>query len=249
MITIKNKMAIQKMARAGRMLAGIFVDLTSYISSGVTTHDIDNFVAQKLKEAGMVSKMKGYRGYKHVTCVSLNDQVVHGIPSKSVVITDGDLVKVDVCAAFDGYCADMARPFVVGKCTKEIELLIEAAQVSLDAGIAQAYVGKRLTDISAAIQCEIEKYGFSVVRDFAGHGIGKQMHEDPEILNYGAPGRGPVLYSGMAFAIEPMLNQGAYQVYIGNDGWTVYTQDKSIAMHIEDTIAITDNGPQILTRL
>lgn len=250
MITIKNKVAIQKMFQAGQLLSAIFHDLPQYMVPGVSSAEIDFFIEKRIKAAGMVSKMKGYRGYRYVSCISVNNEVVHGMPHRSTIFNRGDLVKVDVCAAFQGYSADMARPFVIGEQpSPAIKTFIDVAQRSLDKGIACARVGNRLTDISAAIQREIEANNFGVVRDFAGHGIGKQMHEDPEILNYGAPGRGPVLCEGMVFAIEPMLTMGHYDVFIGDDGWTVYTADNSLAMHIEDTVAITQGGPLVLTRL
>jgi len=158
------------------------------------------------------------------------------------------LVKVDVCASFKGYCADMARALVVGHADESIKKLIIAAHSALDKGISMAQVGNRLSDISAAIQQEVESHGYGVVRDFAGHGIGKQMHEEPEVLNYGAPGKGPVLRAGMALALEPMITMGHYGVYVTQDGWTVKTEDKSIAAHVEDTVVITDQGPLVITR-
>ena len=174
---------------------------------------------------------------------------MHGVPTKNKLLAPGDVVKVDICASWKGYCGDMARTFFVVHSTPAARKLVEVAQSALDKGIAQALVGNRLGDISAAIQAEVEKHGFGVVRDFAGHGIGKQLHEDPELLNYGSPGQGPVLRAGMTLAIEPMITQGGYDVYITQDGWTVKTEDRSLAAHVEDTIAITDQGPKILTRL
>jgi len=197
----------------------------------------------------MVSQSKGYMGYKHASCISLNDEVVHGVPSSKRLLKDGDLVKVDVCASLDGYCADMARMFVVGKPSQQVSHFINVARQALDKGIAQAKAGNRLSDISAAIQAEVEKHGFSVVRDFAGHGIGKTMHEDPEVLNFGKPGKGPLLRPGMTLAIEPMITMGTYDVYVTDDGWTVKTMDKSLAAHVEDTVAITQNEPLVLTRI
>ena len=190
----------------------------------------------------------GYRGYKHVSCISVNDVVVHGVPAASVILKDGDLVKVDICASHDGYCADMARAFFIGKPKPEAEKLVAVAESALKKGIEKARAGNRLGDISAAIQAEVEKNGFGVVRDFARHGIGKQMHEDPEILNYGKAGQGPLLQPGMTFALEPMITQGNYKVYVADDGWTVKTSDKSLAAHVEDTIAITHDEPKVLTR-
>lgn len=248
MITIKNKTALAKMEHAGALLQEVFNALVSFIKPGISTLDIDERVSQLLKEKKLSSKMRGYRGYKHVSCVSVNDEVVHGVPSALKIVRDGDLVKVDVCACANGYSADMARVYFVGIVSPEAQKLAEVAQSALMKGIEQARPGNRLSDISAAIQKEVEMNGFGIVRDFAGHGIGKQMHEDPEILNYGKPGEGPLLQPGMTFAIEPMITQGGYKVYVAEDGWTVKTADKSLAAHVEDTIAITHEGPKILTR-
>jgi len=249
MITIKNKVAIQKMETAGALLANIFNDVSKLIVPGINTLEIDAWIEDQLKKHDLISRMKGYKGYKHVSCISLNDEVVHGIPSKSKILAKNDLVKIDVCASWKDYCADMARCFFVGEAPKQIKELVEVAKCALDKGISKAIVGNRLSDVSAAIQEEIEKNKFGVVRDFAGHGIGKKMHEEPEILNYGVPGKGPVLRAGMTFAIEPMITLGNYEVYICKDGWTVKTADKSLAAHVEDTVLITENGPKVLTRL
>lgn len=248
MINIKNKVAISKMVQAGILLSDLFEELHEYIVPGITTWDIDQHIDNMLVKKGLVSQTKGYKGYKHSSCISVDDVVVHGVPDKRVVLKDGSLVKVDVCAAWNGYCADMARPFIVGNVNDSVKRFIEVARQALDKGIEKARVGNRISDISSAIQKEIEAYGFGVVRDFAGHGIGKRMHEDPEILNYGVPGKGPLLQHGMTFALEPMITMGHYDVYVDNDNWTVKTVDGSLAMHIEDTIAILQDGPKILTR-
>ncbi len=249
MITIKNKASIRKMEEAGTLLAAIFFDISALIKPGISTLEIDAWIEQQLKARGLISKMKGYRGYRHVSCISINDVVVHGVPHKQSILREGDLVKIDVCGSWQGYCADMARSFFVGQAQQDdYQKLVIVAQNALDKGIEQAVPGNRLSDISAAIQGEVEKHGFGVVRDFAGHGIGKNMHEDPEILNYGRPGQGPLLRPGMAFALEPMITLGKYQVYIDTDGWTVRTMDHKVAAHVEDTIVITDGKPHILTR-
>jgi methionyl aminopeptidase len=248
MITIKNKLAVKKMFHAGQELADIFCSLQNIIVPGISTLEIDAYIQKELKQKGMVSQSKGYKGYKHVSCISVNDTVVHGIPSKACIVKHNDLVKVDVCAAYSGYCADMARCFVVGEGDPSINHLINAAQAALDSGIKKTVAGNKLTDISAAIQQEIEKFGYGIVREFAGHGIGKHMHEEPEVLNYGKPGVGPILRPGMAFAIEPMITMGDYKVYIESDGWTVKTKDKSLAAHVEDTVIVTEHGPMIVTR-
>ncbi len=249
MITIKNKNALEKMKQAGMRLATIFEELLTVVQAGVSTYDIDQWIDAQLRACELVSAMKGYKGYKHSSCISLNDEVVHGVPQKSTIIRAGDIVKVDVCASWQGYCADMARTFYCEPVPEKIKAVVRAAHDALDAGIAQAYVGNKLSNISAAIQEKVEQEGFGVVRDFAGHGIGKQMHEDPEIPNYGRPNGGPILQQGMAFALEPMVTMGHYDIYIEKDGWTVKTVDKSYAVHVEDTVLITQQGPFVTTRL
>lgn len=248
MITIKNKSSIAKMEQAGTFLQQVFEAVKPLVRPGVSTLEIDAAIAHGLKKYNLVSKSMGYKGYKHVSCISVNDEVVHGVPRKTVTLKEGDLVTVDVCASWNGYCADMARTYFVGHVSETAKKMVLVAQNALDRGIAAAIAGNRLGDISAAIQKEVESNGFAVVRDFAGHGIGKSMHEDPEILNYGKPGVGPLLRPGMTFALEPMITAGTYKVYITQDGWTVRTADKSLAAHVEDTIVITDGAPRILTR-
>jgi methionyl aminopeptidase len=250
MIYIKDQAAISKMSMAGLELAGIFEDLALQVIPGVSTGAIDVYIADQLKKRNLVSMTKGYMGYKHVSCISLNNEIVHGVPSFSRTIQDNDLVKVDICASLQGYAADMARVFCMPALLKNSKILhfVQIAQQALDAGIAVARVGNRLSDISASIQCMVESAGYGVVRDFAGHGIGKRMHEDPEVLNYGKPGKGPLLQSGMALAIEPMITMGSYDLFVDSDGWTAKTVDHSWAMHIEDTIVITNGEPLILTR-
>lgn len=249
MIVVKNKVSIKKMEEAGRLLSGIFSRVGDLIAPGVSTADLDAWIAAELRNSGMVSKTNGYMGYRHSSCISVNDEVVHGVPHVAKVLKSGDLVKIDVCGAWRGYCADMARCFFVsGVSDQRAGRLVEVASQALDAGVQQAVVGGRLFDISAAIQEVAEKAGFGVVRDFAGHGIGRAMHEAPEIPNYGKAGSGPVLRAGMTFAIEPMITDGDYRVKIDQDGWTVRTIDGGLAAHVEDTIVITDRGPVFLTR-
>ena len=248
MIAIKNKVAIRKMEQAGARLVEIFQEITPLIKPGITTLEIDQAIEVFIKAKGMESKTKGYMGYRHSSCISVNDVVVHGVPSAQVSLKECDLVKVDVCASWNGYCADMARSFYVGDMPEDVARFVENAQRALNKGIEQARPGNRLGDISAAIQKEIEAGGYGIIRDFAGHGIGKQMHEEPEILNVGSAGKGPILRAGMAFAIEPMTTMGTHDVYITDDGWTVKTADRSLAAHVEDTVVVTENGPKILTR-
>ena len=248
MIHIKNKLSIQTMAKAGELLSDIFESVASLLVPGVSTAAIDAWIDEQLRKKDLVSCTKGYMGYRHASCIAINDEVVHGVPTTTCILKSGDLVKIDVCASWNGYCADMARCFFVGSPNADAQKLAEVATQALHKGIEMAQVGNRLSDISAAIQQEVERHGFGVVRDFAGHGIGKQMHEEPEICNYGKPGQGPILKEGMTFAIEPMITFGKYDTYIARDGWTVKTVDGSLAAHVEDTVAITSGGPIILTR-
>jgi len=249
MILIKNKLALAKMEQAGSFLALIFQGLSQQIQVGVSTLALDAWIAQQLNIHGLVSAMKGYHGYPYVSCISLNDEVVHALPKADKILRSGDFVKVDVCASWKGYCADMARSFCVGQVREEVSDLQKAAESSLEKGIAMMVPGKRLSEVSAAIGNEIVRCGYGIVRDFAGHGIGKHMHEDPEILNYADSDQGPLLQVGMTFALEPMLTMKNHEVYVTKDGWTVKTVDGSIAAHVEDTVAVTENGPKILTRL
>ncbi len=248
MIQLKNKVAIMKMETAGLKLAEIMIELPDVIKEGVTTLEINQYIDRRIKEKGLISRTKGYHGYKHASCISINEQVVHGVPSEKCILSRSDLVKIDICAAWNDYSADLARCFFVGEGALEMQRLVSVTQASLDAGIEKMRAGNKLSDISAAIQKVVEGAGFGVVRDFAGHGIGKRMHEEPEILNYGNPGKGPLLQVGMVFALEPMVTYGNYQVHVVEDGWTVETIDKSWAAHVEDTVVLTVNGPKIITR-
>jgi len=248
MVVTKDGSAIKKMAKAGALLGQIFELLGSHIVPGATTAEIDTWIERELQDRDLRSETKGYMGYVHVSCISVNDAVVHGVPSDCQRLKDGDVVSVDVCASWNGYCADMARTFFVGAVSQDAERFVAVAQQALDAGIKQARPGNRLSDISAAIQRFVEKHGYGVVRDFAGHGIGRDMHEEPEILNYGKPGRGPVLRAGMTLAIEPMITMNGYAVHVTDDGWTVMTDDGGLAAHVEDTVLVAENGPRVLTR-
>ncbi len=249
-MVVKTAQALEKMREAGKLLADIFENIPSKIEVGISTAALDLWIEQELVKRQLVSQSKGYKGYRHVSCISVNNVVVHGVPSGSVILQEGDLVKVDVCAAWQGYCADMARCFFVGgKADEKAQHLVAISYQALDKGIAQAVEGNRLYDISAAIQTHVEKFGYGVVRDFAGHGIGKNMHENPDVPNFGTAGTGMRLKAGMTFAIEPMVTQGSYEVYIDSDRWTVKTKDGTLAAHVEDTIVVGEHGPEILTRL
>ncbi len=247
---VKNQYAIEKMKTAGQFLAEIFENIHTVIQPNQTTARIDVWIEQALEQRGLVSQSKGYHGYRHVSCISINDVVVHGVPSEQIILQMGDLVKVDVCAAWQGYCADMARGFIVGDVAQESkQRILAVASQALDLGIAQAVSGNRLYDISAAIQQHVEQQGYGIVRDFAGHGIGQKMHEQPDVPNFGIAGTGMRLQEGMTFAIEPMITQGDYRIVIDADGWTARTKDGKLAAHVEDTIVVGKHGVEILTRL
>ena len=246
---IKNKSAIDKMAVAGQSLAQIMEELVSLVVPGVNTYDLDALIEQKMISRGLKPECKGYAGYQYATCISVNDVVVHGVPSKETVLKSGDFVKIDLTASYKLYCADTARCFFVGQASDKAKRMAAVAQCALDAAIKIAVPGNRISDISACVQEIVEKEGFSVIRAFAGHGIGKCLHEEPEIPNFGKPGKGIFLQEGMTLAIEPMIAQGGYDVTIMNDGWTARTADGSLAAHVEDTIVVRPGGAQVLTRL
>jgi methionyl aminopeptidase len=248
-IVIKNKNALDKMYAAGQKLALVMQEVESIIVSGVNTEYIDAFVEERMLFAGLTPECKGYAGYRHATCISLNDIVIHGVPSKEKVLKSGDFVKIDVVGSYKGYCADMTRYFFIGTVNPVAYKMAQTAQRALDRAIEAIKPGCYLSDISALIQKEVERDGFGVVRVFCGHGIGKTMHEGPDIPNFGTAGRGPLLQDGMTLAIEPMIAQNSYDVVVESDGWTVRTVDGGLAAHVEDTIAVTNDGARILTRL
>lgn len=248
MIVIKNKVALEKMRIAGRILAPIVHQAGALLQPGMSTLEIDSFVTKTMRAEGLKPECIGYGTYKHATCISVNDVIVHGVPSAEVILKPGDFVKIDVVGSYKGYCADMARFFFIGSVDAEVKRLAAVAQRSLDKAIALAVPGAHLHDLSFCIQEEVEREGFGIVRDFAGHGIGKDMHEDPEVPNFGKPGTGPILREGMTLAIEPMITQGSPKVKIMPDGWTAKTADGGIAAHVEDTVLVSSHGPEILTR-
>jgi methionyl aminopeptidase len=249
MVFIKNKIAIEKMRKAGQLLAKIMQEVKDLVIEGVNTLEIDSFIEQRMKMVGLIPSCKGYGGYKYASCISLNDVVIHGAPSKDLILKSGDFVKIDVVGAYGGYCADMTRCFFVGQVSQEVKKIAQVAQSALDKAIEKAEIGNKISDLSAIIQDEVEKNSFGVIRRFAGHGIGKKIHEDPDIPNFRIPGKNVVLQEGMTLAIEPMITQGSFEIKIMNDGWTVKTIDGKLAAHVEDTILITKNGPEIFTRL
>jgi methionyl aminopeptidase len=247
-ILLKSAREIERMRVAGRILAEVKERLRELVRPGISTKDIDAdveafIVSQKARPA-----FKGYRGYPATVCTSINDEVVHGIPSSKRRLREGDIIGLDLGCIVDGYYADCAVTLPVGAVPPRVQELLDVTRESLDKAIVQCRAGNRLGDISHAVQAHCESHGFAVVRAFVGHGIGKQLHEEPQVPNFGDPGRGPVLKAGMVLAIEPMITMGSWEVRVLEDGWTAVTLDGSLAAHFEDTIAITDEGPDVLTR-
>jgi methionyl aminopeptidase len=248
MIILKTPEEIVKMREAGKLLAACHREIAQLICPGVTTWEIDQFVEQYLKANGAAPEQKGYRGYPYATCASVNDVICHGFPNKQP-LQDGDIVKIDMVVNLDGWLADSAWSYAVGNVSEEAERLLKITKESLFIGIEKAVVGNRVGDISHAIQTYAESKGYSVVRQFIGHGIGKSIHEAPEVPHFGSPGRGPRLKKGMVITIEPMLNAGTFFVKLDSDGWTARTEDGSLSAQYEHTVAITAKGPLILTKL
>jgi methionyl aminopeptidase len=246
MIVIKSRREIACMRESGRIVARVIETLGAAIRPGVTTAELDALAEREIRRAGAVPAFKGYHGFPGSICVSVNDEVVHGIPGPRRLAA-GDIVSVDVGAILNGYVGDGAHTFKVGRVTLEAERLLEVTRRALDAGIAEARPGNRLSDISHAVQTVVEGAGFSVVRSYCGHGVGREMHEDPQVPNFGPPGRGPRLEAGMVLAIEPMVNAGRPEVEVDGNHWTVRTQDGALSAHFEHTVAITATGPEILT--
>ena len=248
MIILKSGREIELMRQAGRIVALALDKIRDTVKPGITTGELDRVAEEIIKKNGARPLFNGYGGFPANICASINEEVVHGIPSLRL-LKSGDIISIDIGAEKNGYCGDAAITLPVGEVNAEALTLIEVTSEALQRGIEKAVEGNRLTDISHAVQSYAESRGFSVVREYVGHGIGRKMHEDPKIPNYGPPGRGPRLTPGMVLAIEPMVNIGTYQVEVKQDGWTVVTQDRKWSAHFEHTVAISDNGPQILTVL
>lgn len=246
-ITIKSEHEIELMREAGRILSIVHQELADYVKPGITTLDIDKKGYDIIKSFGCTPSFLNYNGYPASICVSVNDEVVHGIPTKKRVIHEGDIVSLDAGVIYKGYHSDAARTHAVGEISEEAKRLIEVTKQSFFEGIKLAKAGNHLHQISKAVQDYVEANGFSVVRDLVGHGIGKNLHEDPQIPNFKERGRGPLLTKGMTLAIEPMVNAGAYDVWWLEDDWTVVTKDGSLSAHYENTILITDGEPEILS--
>ena len=247
MIVRKSHEEIETMARAGRVVAETLALMGETIRPGISTGELDELAEELIRSHGGVPTFKGYRGFPAAICTSPNSMVVHGIPG-SYALREGDLLSVDVGVTLDSFVADSAYTFAVGAVGAEAERLLEVGRAALAAGIDQARAGNHVQDISAAVQRTTEAAGFSVVRSLVGHGIGRSMHEEPQVPNFGEPGQGPLLQPGMTLAIEPMINAGGPDVWMADDRWSISTDDDSLSAHFEHTVAITDNGPLVLTR-
>ena len=247
MIIIKSQDEIELMREAGRVTAQILADLQQVIQPGISTKDVDRYVEERILENKMIPAFKGYGGYPASACVSVNQQVVHGIPSKKRILVEGDIVSVDMGTIYKQYYSDAARTYPVGKIDEEAQRLIDVTKESFFRGLEFCKPGYRLSDVSHAIQTHVEAAGFGIIREYVGHGIGRNMHEEPQIPNYGAPGRGPRLVPGMVLAIEPMVSMGSYDVFVLDDDWTVETIDGKLSAHYENTVVITEDEPLLLT--
>lgn len=250
MIIIKTDQEIEIMRRAGEKLARLLDALIpEIIKEGVNGETLENYVLKYMEKEDAIPTFKGYNGYKYAINFSVNEEVVHGFPLKNKVLKNGDIVSIDCGLTYKGYIADSARTYIIGEVSQKEKELVEATKKSLYLGIKKAVLGNKIGDIGNEIQSYIEGKGFSIIREYVGHGVGKRLHEDPQIPNYGTSGRGPKLRKNMTIAIEPMVAMGNYEVELLEDGWTAVTSDKSKAAHFEHTIAITEEGPIILTEL
>ena len=246
-IILKSAREVAVMREAGRIVAAVLEAVTKAVRPGVTTAELDDIAAHGVAKRGATASFKGYRGFPASICTSVNEEVVHGIPGGRV-LNEGDIVSLDFGASLNGFHGDSAITLGVGRISPEARKIIEAARGALEAGIAAAQIGARLGDVSAAIQSHAESNGFSVVREYVGHGIGRALHEDPQVPNFGVGGEGPLLQEGMTIALEPMLNAGDWRTRVAGDNWTVVTADGRLSAHFEHTIAIDEKGPGILTR-
>ncbi|WP_227764151.1 type I methionyl aminopeptidase [Zhaonella formicivorans] len=248
MIILKSDRELQCMRDAGQIVAETHREVAKAVAEGVTTGELDKIAEDYIKSKGARPSFKGYHGFPASICASINEEVVHGIPGLRK-LKDGDIISIDIGAEINGYHGDAAVTLPVGQVASEVERLLAVTEEALSRGIAKAVSGNRLSDISHEIQSYVENSGFAVVRDYVGHGIGQEMHEEPQVPNFGMPGRGPRLKPGMTLAIEPMVNMGTYEVMTLSDNWTVITKDKKPSAHFEHSIAITHDGPEILTKL
>ncbi len=248
MIVLKSEDEIKRMSESCRIVAEVLEGIKKNVAPGCTTKELDEFAESYIISKRARPAFKGYRGYPASVCTSINEQVVHGIPSSSK-LREGDIISLDIGVYYKGFYGDAAVTLPVGSISEQAGKLLSVTERALEAGMEKTVEGNRLSDISSAIQMHVESEGFSVVRNFVGHGIGRELHEEPQIPNFGRPGEGPRLMSGMTLAIEPMVNEGGWEVVILDDGWTAVTKDRSLSAHFEHTVAITKNGLNILTKL
>ncbi|MBQ7592303.1 MAG: type I methionyl aminopeptidase [Clostridia bacterium] len=248
MISLKNPQQIAEMKEAGRITAEAMAAAVEAVKEGISTWDLDRVIRHRIENCGARPTFLGYGGFPGSACISVNNEVIHGIPSRRRILHEGDIVKIDVGAFYRGFTGDMARTVPVGRISEEAQRLIDVTRESFECGAAAFVAGGRLGDIGSAIQTRVESEGFSVVRRYVGHGVGHELHEDPDVPNYGTAGRGPRLQVGMTLAIEPMVNAGTYEVTVDRrDGWTVRTADGRLSAHHENSVALTEDGPVILT--
>jgi methionyl aminopeptidase len=246
-IVCRSAAELDRMREAGRLVGEVLTELASLVAPGVTTADLDEVAEKRIRRAGASPAFKGYHGYPATICASINEEVIHGIPSGRRVLNEGDVISLDVGVSLDGYYGDSAITLPVGQVSEQAAMLLRVTEESLYKAIERVKVGARVSDIGHAVQQHVEAYGLSVVREFVGHGIGQRMHEEPQVPNYGEPGRGPRLAEGMVLAIEPMVNAGKPAVKVLADGWTAVTRDSSLSAHFEHTVAVRADGPWILT--
>jgi len=246
MIIYKSDQEIQAIRKSCQMVAQILHELKGMIGPGISTKELDDFAEKQTRKMGAVPAFKGYRGYPSSLCTSVNEEIVHGIPSTRT-LREGDILSLDFGVIYDGYFGDAARTYPVGKITPRAERLVETAKNGFYAGLTKMKPGNRLSDISHAVQVHVEAQGFSVIRSFVGHGVGLSLHEEPQIPNFGPPGRGPKLKPGMVLAVEPMIAMGDWEIEILSDNWTAVTKDRSLSAHYEHTVALTESGPVILS--
>jgi methionyl aminopeptidase len=247
-IMIKTPQEIEKMRISGLALRQVHNAIAPFVVPGASTMDLEEIAVKEIAALGALAAFKGYHGYPAALCTSVNDEVVHGIPNAKRILAEGDILSIDCGVIIDGFYSDAAVTYPIGRVDPRIARLLEVTQASLESAIEQCQAGGRLGDISSAVQVLCEREGFGVVREFVGHGIGRAMHEDPQVPNFGDPGKGPRLKAGMVLAIEPMINAGAPEVRVLKDGWTAITIDGSYSAHFEHTVAITNDGPLVLTR-
>lgn len=249
MIILKSADEIKTLKTAAAVTAEILYDLYDFVKPGISTKDIDQFVEGRILSKNMIPSFKGYNGFPASACVSINEEIVHGIPKEGRILKDGDIVSIDIGTTWDGFVSDAARTYAVGDISDDAKNIIKVCRESFFEGAKYCFEGQRLSNIGHAIQQRAEKDGYGVVRELVGHGVGRDMHEDPQIPNYGEKDRGPKLMAGMTLAIEPMINAGTYNVCYGDDNWTITSADNSLSAHYENTVVITEGEPEIITLL